>query len=85
MTRRPKSASWRSTLLVAAADLDQLTPSTVPVAGSQADEKWVTSCPRRASAAPSPGTKRSAPRRTSGQQNAWVRAMRTRGSVRPRP
>ncbi len=30
-----------------------------------------------------PGTNRSAPRRTSGQQNAWVRAMRTAAQRRP--
>src|SRR6201995_4521856 len=44
---------------------------------SQAAEKCVTSWPRRCSAAASSGRNRSAPRRTSGQQKAWVRAIRT--------
>src|ERR1700685_2556373 len=60
------------------------TPSCTVSDGSHAAEKCTTSWPRRASAAPSEGTNRSAPRRTSGQQNACVRAMRIAGQRRLR-
>ena len=81
----PKSVSAASVSCRQRRKRTMRTPSSVERPRENALLKRVTSCPRAATAADSSCTSRSPPRRTSGQQNACVKAMRTAPQTRSVP